>query len=323
MTHLRLNMLLLATLAIICFAPHQPLAKTSIEIAPPAADETLIYVIRESRILGKANGYWIALNDQTVARVRNKKHAIIRAEAGILSLSLANSGYIFAAAAIDNRPGETVYLRWRLGDTELTEIDEAAANKLLKKSKQMDPIDAPMPNDEEMAVLMNLSRLGFDLMQPATEQLEPDDEHAIITFFRRSEADKFDFGISGEHGYVGTLAANEAVSIAVPAGSHYFMAANLGTSLLKAQVEAGKRYYVWFDYGKMMGRVRLTPVTREQSKDLDGWLDDVSHVQRDPSATSESIHRREEIASAYIRSAVERTATGEADFHLLGSEHAF
>lgn len=322
MTHLRPNMLLLAALAIFCFAPHQALAKTS-EVAPPAADETLIYVIRESRLLGKANGYWIALNDQTVARIRNKKHAIIRAKAGILTLSLANSGYIFAAAAIDNRPGETVYLKWRLGDTELTEIDESAASKLLKKSKLMDPIDAPKPNNEEMAVLMNLSRLGFDLMQPATGQLEPDAEHAIITFFRRGEADKIDFGISGEQGYVGTLAADEAVSIAVPAGTHHFMASNLGTSLLKAQVEAGKRYYVWYDYGKMMGRVRLTPVTREQSKDLQGWLEKVSYVQRDPSAASEGVRKREEIAGAYIRSAAARTETGQADFHLLGSEHAF
>ena len=322
MTHLRLDTLFLAALVIICFVPQQAMAKTS-EVAPPAADETLIYVIRESRLLGKANGYWIALNDQTVARLRNKKHAIIRAKAGILTLSLANSGYIFAAATIDDRAGETVYLRWRLGDTELTEIDQSAANKLLKKSKLMDPIDAPMPNNEEMAVLMNLSRLGFDLMQPATQQLEPDDEHAVITFFRRGEADKFDFGISGEHGYVGTLAANEAVSIAVPAGIHHFMASNLGTSLLKARVEAGKQYYVWFDYGKMMGRVRLTPITREQSKDLEGWLEKVSYVQRNPSADSESVRKREEIAGAFIRSAADRTETGQADFHLLASDHAF
>ncbi len=322
MTYRTPIMLLLAGIAVFCITPRSTWADTS-EIAPPAADETLIYVIRESRLLGRANGYWIALNDQTVARVRNKKHAIVRAKAGLLTLSLANSGYIFAATTIDNRPGETVYLRWRLGDTELTEIDESAASKLLKKSKQMDRLDAPLPNKEHMAVLMNLSRLGFDLMQPGSRQLAPDNEHAVMTFFRREEADELDFGVWSENGFVGTLSANEATSIAVPPGTHFFMAANLGTTLLKAQVEAGKRYYVWFDYGKMMGRVRLTPITREQSNDLQGWLKKVSYVELNPSSMSPRVRGREEIVSAVVRSAAAEAKRGQADFHPMGAEHAY
>ena len=226
------------------------------ETAPPATDETLIYVIREGRFIGAANGYWIAINDQTVARVRNKKHAVIRSKAGLLTLNLANSGVSVAAIALDDRHGETVYLKWRLGDKELTEVDEAKAKKMLRKSKRMKPIDAPKRNAEQMSVLVNISRYGFDLMRPAVKEIAPTEGHAVITFFRRGDADKLDFGIWGENTFVGTLSAKQAVNIVVPAGNHFFLAGNVGTTLLKAQVEAGKHYYAWLDYGAMLGRVR-------------------------------------------------------------------
>ena len=62
---------------------------------PPADDETLIYVIREGRMLGAAVGQWIAINDQVVARLRSNRHAVIRAKAGLITLNLSNSGVAF------------------------------------------------------------------------------------------------------------------------------------------------------------------------------------------------------------------------------------
>lgn len=295
----------------------------AVAVAPPADDETLIYVIREGRMLGAAGGHWIAINDKTVARLRNDKHAVIRAKAGLITLNLASAGVPVFPAAIDDRPGETVYLKWRLGDKELTELDEAAAAKFLRKTKPMDPIEAPSPNAEEIPVLINLSRLGFDLMQPATEALTPDDEHGVITMFRRKEADKIDLGVWSEHGFVGTLGANEAVSIAVPPGTHFFLAGNVGTSLLKAEVEAGKRYYAWLDYGKMVGRVRLTPVALSESKDLQKWLKKTKQVEMSPQAVTNRIRDREEIVTDFLRLAIERANSGTADFTLLDNDDAY
>ena len=293
------------------------------DVTAPAADETLIYVIREGRFIGAANGYWVAINDQTVARVRNKKHAIIRVKAGVLTLNLANSGVVVAATAIDNRPGETVYLKWRLGDVALTELDESAARKMLRKSKRMEPIDEPLPNNQQMAALLNLSRLGFDLMQPAAQRLAPDEEHAVLTIFRRGEADKLEFGVWGSQGFVGTLRADEATSIALPAGEHFFLAGNVGTTFLKAQLEAGHHYYAMLDYGKMLGRVRLTPVSAHDSSNLDSWLDDVSWVRVDADVMTDSVRARENIVGEFIRTTAERTRTGESDFALLGNDNAF
>ena len=273
--------------------------------------------------MGGGIGVWIAINDETVARVRNKKHAVIRAKAGLITLNVAARGQMHASIALDDRPGETVYLRWRLGDSVLIEMDEAEAEKNLKKSKRMDPIDEVLPNNEKFAALINLPMLGFDLTQPTTQRLEPDDEHAVITFFRRDDGEKYDFGIWSEHDYVGGLKIEEAIEMRVAAGDHFFLAGNIGTSLLKAHVEAGKRYFAWIDFGAMIGRVRLTPVEAKQSKDLQKWLAKVSWLEINPDAITPRVQDRAAVMTDYVRSIATRANSGEADFQLLGVEHAY
>lgn len=135
-------------------------------IAPPAPDETLIYVIREGRFAGSAAGVWVAVNDQTLARVKSDTHAVVRVKAGVLTLNLALGGNVLAAAALDDRPGGTVYLKWRIGDTQFTELAAAEGKKFLRKTKPMEALDAPLPNNERVAALMNLSWLGVKLMRP-------------------------------------------------------------------------------------------------------------------------------------------------------------
>lgn len=293
------------------------------EVAPPTMDETLVYVMREGRFAGSGGKIWIAVNDQTVARVKNKGHAIVRAKAGRITVNLATTGISIAPIALDDRPGETVYLKWRLGDLLFREVDEAEGKKFLRKSKQTAPIDEMLPNNEEVASLINLSRLGFELMQPASKEVVPDDEHAVVTFFRGSESEAFEFGIWGQQGFVGTLSANSAVSINVVPGEHFFIAGNVGKSLLKVQAEAGKRYYALLDIGRMIGRVRLTPVALEDSAKLDRWLNDVEWMELTPDAKTDRIKERESIVTDFVKHAVERTVTGQSNFHLLGREHAF
>lgn len=292
-------------------------------VAPPAADETLIYVMREGRFTGGGTKVWIAVNDQTVARVKNKGHAIIRAKAGRITLNLASTGLVYSQIALDDRPGETVYLTWRLGDFEFTEVGEVEAAKFLRKSKRTDPIEKVLPNNEEVDTLINLSRLGLDLMQPASDERVPDETNATVTFLRRGDAKKLEFGIWGQRGFVGSLAAFEATTISVPAGEHFFIAGNVGKSLLKLEADAGKRYYAWLDFGSWIGRVRLTPITLAEASDLTKWLDDAKSVELNPDAMSARIREREGLVTEFIERVVKKTGTDAADFHLLGSEHAF
>jgi hypothetical protein len=93
--------------------------------------------------------------------------------------------------------------------------------------------------------------------------------------------------------------------------------------LLKAEVEAGKRYYAWLDYGKMMGRVRLTPVSSSQSGELQKWLKKTKQVELIPQAVTNRIRNREEIVTDFLRLAIERANSGAADFTLMGRDDAY
>lgn len=322
MTQRKPQILLFVCLAVFCIAPNHALAESE-DVAAPAADETLIYVLREKRLRSGGTKTWIAVNDQTVARVKNKGHAIIRAKAGRITLNLAATGLSLAQIALDDRAGETVYLKWRVGDMGIREVDEAEGRDFLRKSKRTDPISVALPNNEEIDALLNLSTLGFELMRPATHDFEPDSDHAVITIFRRDDGEDWEFGVWSENDFVGSLKVNQGIRIRVPAGDHFFLSGNVGTTLLKAQVEGGKRYFAWLDFGKMISRVRLTPVARQESDRLDKWLRGVSWVETDSDSITPRIQERIDMVTQFVRSAGERTATGDADFHLLSGEHAY
>ena len=298
-------------------------AKDEPAVEPPGPDETLIYVMRKGRMLGAAGGHWIAINDETVGSLRNDTHTILRYPAGLITLNIARVGSPVASIALDHRGGETVYLEWKLGALEFIELDEKAAKKLIRKTDRSKPIDEILPNKEQMAVLMNLSRLGFDLMQPAAGPVEPDADHGVVTIFRQKEGDKFEFGIWHDNGFVGTLGAREAVSLRLPPGSHFFMASTVGYTQMMAEVEAGKRYYAWLDYGKWMGRVRLTPVPNTDARELEKLLRKVEYVQLGPAADAEGVKVREQAVIEYIREVRERAGDGSVGYNLLGAEHAF
>lgn len=311
-------------LAIIAMLAALPVAakKADLVIETAGPDETLIYVMREGRFVGSGVKTWVAINDQSVARVKNKGYVVVRAPAGRITLNTAGQGVVSGTIALDDRPGETVFIKFRLGEN-FVELDRAEAEKFLKKSKQSDPIDEIRPNNEEIGVLLNASRLGFDLMRPATDRPEPDEASATVTFLRRGDADKLEFGVWGGHGFVATLGAFEAVTISVPPGDHFFLAGNVGKSVLKLEAEPGKRYFAWLDFGSMVGRVRLTPIAVDESDKLDKWLNEVTWVELDDASMSERILERQKIVTDYIQKVIHKTEAGESDFHLLGTDHAY
>jgi hypothetical protein len=317
-TDSKLMLMIIATLA---FAIPPEIRAASSEVIPPAANETLILIYRDNAF-GHGYKHWIAVNDKTVAFVKEKRYATIRAKAGAITLNLASMGNVLDSVQLDDRPGEIVYLRWKMGG-ELREMSAEEAEPLSQKFKSMEPMDEVLPNKEQVAVLINPSRLVSDLMQPTMAKLETDDETAVITFFRRGEKTKYDLGVWDEKGIVGSLGRNQGVEIKIRSGEYFFLAGNVGTSLLKASVEPGKRYYVWLDYGKMIGRVRLTPVSRDKSGKLSRWLKSVEMVSLNPDSLTTRFREREEIVADYVRDAAARAKSGTADAHELDGRHAY
>jgi hypothetical protein len=290
------------------------------EIAPPGEDETLIYVLREKRFTGGGNKMWIAVNDQTVARVKNKGYAVVRAPAGRITLNLATSGIPSASIELDDRPGETVYLRWRLPELEFREVDEEDGLQFVRKAKQTAPIEAPKPNNEELRVLINLSRLGFDLMQPAAERLEPDEEHAVLTIFRNHEKKTMIAGIFGEDGFTATLEADRGIDVRLPPGEHFFITGSIGTSVFTANVEAGRRYYARLDIGS---RNQLKPISPADAGKLEKWINDVEFIELNPDAVTDRVREREEIVSAGLEAMIENMRNGKRLGNVLEAGQSF
>jgi len=293
------------------------------EVAPPAADETLIYVLRAGRFFGGGVQVWVAVNGETVARLANKGYALVRAKAGEITLNLAQQGVVLAATAVDDRPGQTVYLQWRIGDPGFAELDAAKGSEIVSTTEQGKPIDKTLGNNERLQALVSLGRLGFDVMRPAPARLSPDAEHAVLTFFRKDQDKQFHIGVWGEDRYLGTLEVDEGVEVALAPGEHYFLSGNVGTTLLKTKVEAGKHYYAVVDVGSMVYRVRLEPVTRKDSAQLNDSLALVKFVQVDPDKMTPRTRGRETTATSLVRDAAERARTGKTDFTEIGADNAF
>lgn len=301
-----------------------PVDNVAAQEAPPAADETLIYIFRVGRFAGGGAKMWVAVNDKTVARLENKGYAAVRVKAGAVTLNLASTGMVFAAIALDDRPGETVYLQWRLGDLVFEELDAEQGRALIAGADPGKPLEEELGNNEQTDALINLSRLGFDLMRPAREKLTPDAEHAVITILRREEAPQLEFGVWSEDRYLGTLAAHKALDVKVTPGEHYFLSGYVGTTLLKAQVEAGKHYYAWIDVGGMVLRVKMMPVTTQESSDLEEWLAAVEFVEVDSeSMAAPRVREREAGFTEWVRSVVVRAKAGTVDFTEINAAHAF
>ncbi len=77
------------------------------------------------------------------------------------------------------------------------------------------------------------------------------------------------------------------------------------------------------DIGKMIGRVRLTPVELKDSSTLEGWLNGLERIELAPDAKTDRINERVRIVTEFVKCAFENTVSCEYDLHLLGGEHAF
>lgn len=284
-------------------------------IAPPADDETLIYILRE----GGGGKVWVAVNAETVGRLQNRSWEVIRTKAGLVTVNIAVTGIPTAAIALDDRPGETVYLKWKVPDTQFTEVDERDAQEFLARQKRTKSMDEVQENNEQIRVLMGLARMGFDLMRPAQSRKSPDENHAVLTLFRPRKKAHMITGVWGERGYVGTLEAGQGIEILLIPGEHYFLTGSVGTALLRARVEAGQRYYAWLDIGS---RTQLKPIGPEDEEKAREWMQGLEFVELDATKITARVRDREKIVLAHLSERAAGARAGDKVHQNLGPEHA-
>ncbi len=287
-------------------------------VDPPAADETLIYFIRDNAA-GAGGKAWISVNDQTLAALKEKRYTVMRAKSGTITLNSSIFGGLTALTTLDDRHGETVFLRWKMLDP-IEEITANDAAEYIDKWKLAKPVE-PRTNDLQAKALMNPQRLGLDVSQPATARLEPDEKTAVVTFVRLRDRFQWDFGIWSEEGLHGSIGPNQSIEVRVSAGEHIFLCGARNISVLRANLVAGRKYYV-SDEDSSGPVFRFTPILSEKSDQIDNIMAKVDFVALDPNAMTERMRDREAVVIEYVRNVGKQLAAGEVDHRTLGSAHA-
>lgn len=261
----------------------------------PTEDETAVYVVRKkARVGAVGRKVWVGVNKNVYANLASGAHCFFKIPAGVNSLNLVQDRIPMLYTSLDNRGGETVYLHYFYGRGELTEVSEAEGKALLRGSRRMKDIGELRPNDGHSQALLNPGYVKLDLMKSTDAEVEPDAEHAAITFIRAPGAkvvDRiFSFGVWGEDGFLGDLAGETAFTVKVPAGEHMFFALSEDWYVIKAEVEAGKSYYV--ELVARRGRTRARLEFRPAGGGAEAALARARRVTLDESAITDDVRMR-------------------------------
>ncbi len=244
-------------------------------ITAPSSEPTVVYVIRESKFFGGGRDIWMAVNDKVVADVSNGTHVKLTLQPGLNTLNGVQAKAGFAYTTVDNRGGETVYLRVDIMTGAISEVSQEEGIALVKDTKASQPLDALRPNDAYDNLMVNPELLGLGLVQANAAKLEPDAESAIVTFYRPAKLiAQVPFSVWSKDGYVGSLYGNQYQQVRVAPGKHTFVGLSERLSVLNATVEAGKEYAVEFDVGMgwNQAHIKLLPVDlNTEAAKVDGW----------------------------------------------------
>lgn len=283
-------------------------------------NESLVYVIRQSSMLGGARGLYVALNDQIIANIHSGKYCYFKVKDGINTINLEQI-MPFHFYRLDNRPGETLYLYFEMTSGKFLELPEDLGITAVMKAKKAKDIGRPKNNKGYVSAIMNPGLLNLYLMKETAENIGPDKENAIITFIRpQSFVKEMAFGIWSENAFLGNLKGESYFQIKVPAGKHTFFGRSEQFSVLEAEVEAGKHYFVKVraTMGWAQAHIRLLPVKIDEKQSaIQKWLDNSKQVIIDDAAIDTQIKSRLNLALPYIERALNNVNSGEAESRYL------
>jgi len=171
-----------------------------------------------------------------------------------------------------------------------------------------------------LALVLQGCASSVNVMIPATATPEPDASSAVVTFMRPSSfAFAIKFGMWDGEELVGVLSAKSKISITVAPGEHVFLGRAENWAVVKANLEAGKHYYVLVRprMGLAKAGVIMDPVKADTTEaQLTEWLDKSNPVQIDPAQEAAYVSAR----LPQVRTALQNVADGKADFNVLATE---
>ena len=271
--------------------------------------DTQIYVFRTKSLVGGIMTVSVGVNDRLVAQLKSSSYCMFKEKAGPITVNILQADMPSASIAVDQRPGELVFLSFDYRRGTLIEIDRSRGLDLLNKYEEMPNLTISKPNPAYVVGLMNPGSIDHSLMKTSGVLLQPDADHAVITFVGDYEKFKtVPVGIWTEDKFLGSLNGNSLFQTKVPPGKHMFFGKYEQWSVLEAEVEAEKNYYVQvtISRGWRMPHVRIIPVKKDiEQSVIDSWMSFSEWLVFDEQNLKNSIKERMEATVPFIEKAIE------------------
>ncbi len=280
----------------------------------PNEDQTLVYFIRGSAFSGGGRKIWLGWNDRAMASLASGTHASFLMDAGINTINIVETKMPLLFHKLDNRGGETIFLSYEYKNVKIVELERDLGISMVMQTKEIPIIEPPRKNDGYPLDLLNPGLVDLYLMKTTDRQKEPNENKAIITFIRPIKyAEGVAFGIWDENSFLGSLKEQTYFQIAVDPGKHTFLGKAEQWSVLQAEVEAGKKYYIEVKakLGMTVVRMQLLPLKAKMSGEMKKWMNTSQLLTLDKNAINDDVQERLDKALPLIRSILEKVAKGE------------
>lgn len=160
-------------------------------------------------------------------------------------------------------------------------------------------------------VLVSLTMgCGSSLMMDVEPLGEPPADEAIVTFLRPSiVGGAIRFGLWDGENLIGVSTSGSLIEYKTKPGEHLFLARSENWSLVKANLAAGKKYYVMVrpQFGIIKWRVHLDPATKP-NMELDNALKKCQPIAPIPEKVDAYVNARLE----HVREAIDNYKKGKA-----------
>jgi len=166
-----------------------------------------------------------------------------------------------------------------------------------------------------MLILGVLSGCASSMMLRTEEVVKPGPDYAVVNFLRPSSlGGAIKFGIWDKENFIGILTPKNYIQYKAAPGEHIFMARAENWAVIKANVEAGKTYYILGAprMGVWKARVALE-VIRPGDQRLDKWMDSCTPITVDPAQREAYVAER--IDS--VKQAVQNVQSGTASYDVM------
>lgn len=170
-----------------------------------------------------------------------------------------------------------------------------------------------------LIILLISSGCASSMMMKVSPMDGPDQQHAMVTFIRPSSfGGAIQFGIWDSDKFVGILSANSYVQYLAEPGEHLFMARAENWSYVKADLQAGRHYYILGRVfpGVWKARVAFDPVTKNDTTSdvrVDEWLSTLKPT----SVIPEKYDGYAEPRQAHAQAAVDQFNSGNVKYEAL------